>query len=468
MKISIIILLLITNYIKGNNIVPKKIDSTIITGKIINVSKRKKHKNINLVINHLDNQETIYGKINDNGKFKFKFNLSFTQDIFIEYKDNLYRIIVHPSDSIYVVYDASNIDYPIRFEGDRAETNNQLSLFCKMFLKEYEYIDFNKIEPLKYKSILYKKQVKYDSIYYSFKNKISPNKEVDNWVRFFLRYNIAFQLTLVKWNKKDKIPNEYWDYTEKYPLNNFEALYCTEYYTYVREYYYAYINSHDRKKKALYAFNKKDYYSYLEILLETIKKRFTGISQDIVLYSEINYILGIDYLIVDSFLKNNEYIFENKLIKGILETQIKNLDSINLKENIIINKDENIINYLVNTKYKNKVIYIDLWAVWCGACINELGYSKELYNEFKDKDVVFIYLCSKSDKAIWKKLLRDKKLEGEHILITDKQADYIYSNFKVQGIPWYILINKEGEIINNAPRPSSNEIKNKLKVLLNK
>ena len=34
---------------------------------------------------------------------------------------------------------------------------------------------------------------------------------------------------------------------------------------------------------------------------------------------------------------------------------------------------------------KGKVLYIDVWATWCGPCIKEFPYLKKLIEDYKDK-----------------------------------------------------------------------------------
>src|SRR5690606_12751282 len=42
--------------------------------------------------------------------------------------------------------------------------------------------------------------------------------------------------------------------------------------------------------------------------------------------------------------------------------------------------------------YKNKVIFLNLWATWCGPCRAEMPSIQKLYNKTQSDDVVFIML----------------------------------------------------------------------------
>ena len=109
-------------------------------------------------------------------------------------------------------------------------------------------------------------------------------------------------------------------------------------------------------------------------------------------------------------------------------------------------------------KYPNKVLYLDFWAPWCAPCMGEMPHAKKIKKQFENKDVVFIYLANRCEEAAWKSTIAEKKIEGEHYHLTDKQYTELGQIFGITGIPHYALIDKSGKIVREkAPRPSSGE-----------
>lgn len=111
--------------------------------------------------------------------------------------------------------------------------------------------------------------------------------------------------------------------------------------------------------------------------------------------------------------------------------------------------------------FKGKVVYIDVWATWCGPCKQEIPHLIKMEEEYKNKNIVFlgVSIDAQEDHAKWKKFLIDYNMKGVQVFAGDKAAD-ISKPYKIKGIPRFILIDKNGRIVSdNAPRPSSSEIK---------
>lgn len=98
-------------------------------------------------------------------------------------------------------------------------------------------------------------------------------------------------------------------------------------------------------------------------------------------------------------------------------------------------------------KYKGKVIYVDFWATWCSPCREGIKQIKPLKEDFKDKDIVFLYITDESSPIdTWNKLIPD--IKGEHYRVSSDEWTFLKSMFNISGIPHYALVGKTGEVIN--------------------
>lgn len=130
---------------------------------------------------------------------------------------------------------------------------------------------------------------------------------------------------------------------------------------------------------------------------------------------------------------------------------------------------ENYINYAGGTTslsdLKGKYVYVDIWATWCGPCKREIPSLKEVEKKFHDKNIEFVSISVDDEKRSgtkekafesWQKMVKDKELGGIQLFSDNAwQSDFV-KNYKVNGIPRFILIDPEGNIVSpDAPRPSN-------------
>ncbi len=105
-----------------------------------------------------------------------------------------------------------------------------------------------------------------------------------------------------------------------------------------------------------------------------------------------------------------------------------------------------------------KVVYLDLWASWCGPCKEELPSLKkfaELYKGRSDFAIVSIAVKDAKGAESRKKVITNLGLDWLFLKDVD---DAVWTKYKVLAIPRFILIGKDGKIIDfDAARPSETE-----------
>lgn len=107
------------------------------------------------------------------------------------------------------------------------------------------------------------------------------------------------------------------------------------------------------------------------------------------------------------------------------------------------------------SEFKGKVIYVDLWATWCGPCIQESPHFEALSKEYKGKNVAFVPISTDTNRKAWLGFLKAHKKELTQYHTTDQ---VIRKDWGVYYIPRFILIDKAFKIANAyAPVPSSHE-----------
>lgn len=102
-------------------------------------------------------------------------------------------------------------------------------------------------------------------------------------------------------------------------------------------------------------------------------------------------------------------------------------------------------NMISLSSFKGKYVLIDFWASWCGPCRKESPNVQKQYQLYKDKgfEVVSVSIDKKEDA--WRKAVKEDKLKGTLLLAKDSKKimkDYVFS-----GIPYMVLLDKEGKVM---------------------
>lgn len=102
---------------------------------------------------------------------------------------------------------------------------------------------------------------------------------------------------------------------------------------------------------------------------------------------------------------------------------------------------------------RGKYVYIDVWATWCTPCRGELPYLKELEKKLEGKNICFLSISCDKDVEKWKQMVKDEELGGIHV---NTGGDQVFMKaYGIKGIPRFILLDKEGKIVNlEMTRPS--------------
>ena len=107
--------------------------------------------------------------------------------------------------------------------------------------------------------------------------------------------------------------------------------------------------------------------------------------------------------------------------------------------------------------FRGKYVYIDVWATWCGSCRQEIPYLKKLDEDYKDAQIVFLSLSVDQDKAKWEKMVKEQSMSGVQLHIGQNSS--FQQAYKIEGIPHFILLDREGRIIDKKmSRPSMDEV----------
>jgi thiol-disulfide isomerase/thioredoxin len=96
----------------------------------------------------------------------------------------------------------------------------------------------------------------------------------------------------------------------------------------------------------------------------------------------------------------------------------------------------------------NQYYLIDFWYSHCGPCVARFPKLKEIYNQFHSKgfDIVSISVDQQKDKKDYAAAIKKNRLGWNHIWDKDGMKA---KKFNINAFPTYILLDKNGKIINS-------------------
>jgi thiol-disulfide isomerase/thioredoxin len=110
------------------------------------------------------------------------------------------------------------------------------------------------------------------------------------------------------------------------------------------------------------------------------------------------------------------------------------------------------------SSFKGNLVYVDVWATWCGPCLGQIPALQKLGEEYHGKNITFLSVSVDNDKEAWLEMVDEKELGGIQLWADGWSG--ITKSYAIFGIPRFMLFSADGNVIStNAPRPTSDEIR---------
>ncbi len=120
------------------------------------------------------------------------------------------------------------------------------------------------------------------------------------------------------------------------------------------------------------------------------------------------------------------------------------------------------------TDLKGKYVYIDVWATWCGPCLKEMPYLKEMEKEFEHSNITFVSISLDEPRFYeqWRAMVETEEFGGVQLIVENGWDSDFVSDYGIQALPRFVLLDEQGHFISaDVEKPSDPKLKARLRSL---
>ena len=423
-------------------------------------------KVINLYDQGIASQMSLSADVDEEGHFSFNVPVYYSHDITLRFGQNGISVMANPGDHLHIENDGQNFNY----FGDGAAYNRELNALAKKISPANHPFASRDIDEKKPKEI----KAELESRYADAINKIDPFMKAEDYpllkdwaASYALEDNYGSLLSYDRYQdyvskkngtKPKTLPKNFYDFISKVEGLKPEALIHSATISLMLElkaFYQNEAGKSDSLSKEMgflippskKNFNQMEYDALFAFTMsqEIAQKNFKNVEK---LMAEFKANMNTKW-IVDEITA--QYQLEKKIFDGLIIPE-----GADLNQSPKTSGDSLLSNIIA--KHKGKVIYIDIWATWCGPCIGEFAFAEAFHKGIDHEKVAMVYLAGESKENAWKAAISKHGLKGDHYLLTKDQYDQIAAKLESPGFPHYAIIDQAGIIkYKSAPRPSINQ-----------
>jgi len=416
-------------------------------------------------LNLMIGEEKTTVTVDENGQFSGSLMMTEPAFATIQYQRERTGLYLEPGDALDITFDTKEFDETITYTGNGAEENNYLAK--KALMEEEMMSDWRAVFGAEKEDFIATMDESKTKLLANFKESTTSEANMNSDFVAMEKQNILLgdannrmmypeYYAYLKKGDEPEMDANYYDFLSKINLNNESMLQMASFKNFVQ----SFVNH----KASEIAGEADDKFATPNASLAVISQNFKN--QEIKNHAYHQLMNGLLYEHGADIPQNIVMTFKKEcknedFQKEIMEEYDKWTAVAKGKDAPGWNYEKTDGKFVALDDLKGKVVYVDVWATWCGPCKAEIPHLEELVEEYEGKGkIAFTSVSIDKNKDAWLKMVEEKEMKGVQVYADKAWESSICNDYLIKGIPRFILIDEEGKVIDaNAPRPSSKEIK---------
>lgn len=389
------------------------------------------------------------------------------QLVFLVHNEDRLSIFIEPNDSLYVSSDLFQFPLVTTFEGQGAANNRMWQEFMRE--QPQDFNEFNNIrfkigqlwigleapinslmetmQPDTFQRYLAKRQRAGFALLDDFEQRFPEtlSQSFRDWFTVDVLYQYAYHLLVYGhvYRNRYKIEEDFFEWAQGLPLSS--EFVSNDWYRQFIGAYMARVQSKQPLESPYYA----GQYFRSDSLLTGKAHAYFG-SEIIRLgfgaerYQEI-------LPCYTAFLQTNQLSAFDQKVAPLYEKSVRVSPGITAP--VFAGKDINGNNVSLG-EFRGKVVYLNFWASWCGACLRKMELFDLFANELNTQGIEIVNISIDATAEPWRKALSERAFKGRHLLAKEGFEQDLAKIFGVEAVPQYFIIDKQGSF---ASKPYVNQ-----------
>ena len=265
-----------------------------------------------------------------------------------------------------------------------------------------------------------------------------------------LRENTIFYRRFMNKGYEEPIPNTYFAYRKRAPINNISVMHLIEYWQYLDSYFFL---KSGRKigEPSNNNWLTKDFEKTRMLLPKRAYDLYRAIQLSGIAGSKPDEILPLIEKLSPTF-KNQKLV---DVIRVDTKARMKIIQPGDPAPSFVLS---DVRDSLVSLKeFRGNVVLLCFWFPGCKPCVAEFPYENALVRQFQGKPVRIVGIGTTNGRQMWLSAIQRHQLKTVNLYANQNWQKSLEQKYGIVGYPHYVLIDQQGKIVKNfAERPSQN------------